>query len=116
MCACVCCKILAARITFHVCVCVWQRETLSPREYSRTQNRENSHSRTHKIESTAAAHHPWLGFCTMQNSNFYPVNMLKKSLITIMEGGVGDKSTIKIVLIQNASHFSDSESLKWIYI
>jgi len=61
VCACVCCKILAARITFHVCVCVWQRETLSPREYSRTQERENSHSRTHKIESNTAAHHPWFG-------------------------------------------------------
>jgi len=35
--ACVFGKILAARIQFHVCVCVLQRETLSPREYSRTQ-------------------------------------------------------------------------------
>jgi len=25
--------------------------------------RENSHPRTHKIEPTAAARHPWLGFC-----------------------------------------------------
>ena len=63
VCACVCCKILAARITFHVCVCVWQRWTLSPREYSRTQKRENSHSRTQKIEPTAAARHPCLGYC-----------------------------------------------------
>jgi len=49
----VCCKILAVRIAFHVCVCVWQCETLSPREYSRTQKRENSHARTHKIKPTA---------------------------------------------------------------
>jgi len=63
LCACVCCKILAARITFHVCVCVWQRGTLSPREYSRTQKRENSHSMTQKIEPNAAARHPCLGYC-----------------------------------------------------
>ena len=48
---------------FHVCVCVWQCETLAPREYSRTQKRENSHPRTNKIEITAAARHPWLGCC-----------------------------------------------------
>ena len=40
-----------------MCVCVLQCETLAPREYSRTQKRENSHPRTHKIEPTAAARH-----------------------------------------------------------
>jgi len=69
VCACVtvcgvCVRVCVVKwIMFHVCVCVWQCETLAPPEYSRTQKRENSHPRTHKIEPTAAARHPWLGCC-----------------------------------------------------
>jgi len=42
----------------------------------------------------------------IRNSNFYPVNTFKE-ITTLMEGGVGDKTTIRIVLIQNATHFSE---------
>ena len=72
-----------------MCVCVCGN--VKPSHLESTPGRKTeriSHSRTHKIESTATARHPWLTFCAMQNSNFYPVNMLKKSLIAIM-GGVG---------------------------
>ena len=50
-----------------------------------------------------------------QNSNFYPLNTLKGMLIAI-RGGEGAVKNNKIVLIENAGHFSDYESLKWIYI
>ena len=87
------------------CVCVWQRWTLSPREYSRTQKRENSHSRTHKIKPTAAARHLWLGGCVPHEIS---ISIRWKSSTTIMGGGWG-WSPNKIVRIENAGHFSDSE-------
>jgi len=44
-----------------------------------------------------------------RNSNFYPVHMLKEIANYNYGGGGGDESTIRIVLIQNAPHFSDAE-------
>ena len=40
VCACVCCKLLAARITFHVCVCVATLNTVASRVLQDAKERE----------------------------------------------------------------------------
>jgi len=44
----------------------------------------------------------------IRNTNFYPVNILKEIANYNYGGGGGEKSTNKIVLIENAGHFGDS--------